>query len=76
MLIAKIDLRPYIKNPSLYITDSLLASLEEELRIYTNLAKTRPEYKKYISEIEKDIKDVKKWIKDNPINIKDKEIIK
>lgn len=39
MLIAKIDLRPYIKNPSLYITDSLLASLEEELRIYNKPCK-------------------------------------
>ena len=60
MPIVKIDLKPYIENPHLYITERLLASLENELRIYTDIVKTHPEYQKFIAEIKKDIEDVKR----------------
>jgi len=61
MPIVKIDLKPYIENPHLYITERLLASLENELRIYTDdIVKTHPEYQKFIPEIKKDIEDVKR----------------
>ena len=60
MPILRIDLRPYIENPHLYITERLLASLDNELRIYTDIVKTHPEYQKYIPEIKKDIEDVKR----------------
>ena len=60
MSIVKIDLKPYIENPHLYITERLLASLENELRIYTDIVKTHPEYQKFIPEIKKDIEDVKR----------------
>lgn len=60
MPIVRIDLKPYIENPHLYITERLLASLKNELRIYTDIVKTHPEYQKFISEIKKDIEDVKR----------------
>ena len=59
MPIAKIDLRPYIKNSNLYITEGLLASLKNELCIYTDIAKTHPEYKRFVHEIKKEIQEVK-----------------
>ena len=59
-IIAKIDLRPYIENPHLYITERLLTSLENELRIFTDIVKTHPEYQKFIPEIKKEIEEVKK----------------
>lgn len=63
MPIVRIDLKPYIENPNLYITERLLASLENELRIYTDIVKTHPEYQKFIPEIKKDIEDVKMKLK-------------
>ena len=60
MPIKKIDLNPYIKDPSLYITKNLLTSLEDELRIYKDIAEKRPEYKPFVYEIVKDIEQVRK----------------
>ena len=60
MSLVRIDLRPYIENPHLYITERLLASLENELRIFTDIVKTHPEYQEYIPEIKRDIEDVKR----------------
>lgn len=60
MPIKKIDLNPYIEDPSLYITRDLLTSLEEELRIYKDIAENRPEYKPVVYEIVKDIEQVRK----------------
>lgn len=60
MPIARIDLRPYINNPSLYISGDLLASLKKELHLYHDIARMQPEYKRFIPEIEKDIAYVKK----------------
>lgn len=34
--------------------------MENELRIYTDIVKTHPEYQKFIPEIKKDIEQVKK----------------
>lgn len=62
MPITRIDLRPYINNPSLYISEDLLTSLKKELRLYHDIARMHPEYKIFISEIEKDIAYVKKRI--------------
>lgn len=55
-MIAKIDLRPYIKDPSLFITENLLESLKEELKIYESVSRSRPEYLKYVQEIKKELK--------------------
>lgn len=63
MPIGKIALRPYIQNPNLYITAGLLTSLENELCFYTDLAKTRPEYQRFIPEIKKEIQEVKAALK-------------
>ena len=63
MPITRIDLRPYINNPSLYISGDLLASLKQELRLYHDIARMHPEYKRFIPEIEKDIAYVKKELK-------------
>lgn len=60
MSLEKIDLRPYISNPSLYISQRLLLSLKKEHRMYRDIAKKRPEFKKFVYEIENDIKQVKK----------------
>ena len=60
MPITRIDLRPYINNPSLYISEDLLVSLKKELRLYHDIVRMHPEYKRFISEIEKDIAYVKK----------------
>ena len=63
MPITRINLRPYINNPSLYISGDLLASLKKELRLYHDIARMHPEYKRFIPEIEKDIAYVKKELK-------------
>ena len=60
MPITRIDLRPYINNPILYISENLLASLKKELRLYHDIVKTHPEYQKFIPEIKKEIEQVKK----------------
>ena len=59
----KLDLRPYIQNPHLYITEGLLTSLKNELCFYTDLAKTRLEYQRFIPEIKQEIQEVKAALK-------------
>lgn len=68
MPIGKIDFRPYINNPDLCISRRLLASLKKELRMYRRIVKTRPEYQKYIPEIEREIEDVKMKLKKKGAN--------
>ena len=60
MPITRIDLRSYINNPSLYISEDLLASLKKELSLYHDIARMHPEYQKFIPEIKKEIEQVKK----------------
>ena len=60
MPIKKINLNPYIQDPSSYISRNLLTSLENEFRIYRDIAKDYPEYKRFVYEIVKDIEQVRK----------------
>ena len=60
MPIRKINLNPYAEHPDSYITKKLLDSLGEDLRIYTDLAKVRPEFQPYVYELVRDIEQVRK----------------
>lgn len=62
-MIAKINLHPYMKDQSLFITENLLEFLKEELKIYESISRSRPEYLKYVQDIKKEIQDVKKELK-------------
>lgn len=62
-MIARINFRPYIKDPSLLVIENVLASLKEELKIYETVSRARPEYLKYVQDIKKEIQDVKKELK-------------
>lgn len=59
----KIDLKPYIENPDLCITEDVLKSLKQEYQVYQDLIEKRPEFFLYLQEIEDDIKDVETRLK-------------
>lgn len=59
----KIDLKPYIENPDLCITEEVLESLKREYQVYQDLIEKRPEFFLYLQEIEEDIKDVETRLK-------------
>lgn len=59
----KIDLKPYIENPDLCITEEVLESLKRKYQVYQDLIEKRPEFFLYLQEIEEDIKDVETRLK-------------
>ncbi len=59
----KIDLKPYIEDPDLCVTEDVLKSLKYEYQVYQDLVKKRPEFFPYLREIEDDIKDVETRLK-------------